>query len=246
MKQLPDGTYQLDGIDITALLLGPVMVIFGVLLSPFFLFAGISLLLLVAWSRTSFKVVAIFFAIVLFALISFFNLLVAPEILLSLLFGVGPASLAYVAALPLVFTGAVSILGIACGIKRNDHLTDAATVAFTICAFITAVILSLPPTPPADFITVVWAFLLNFLVLHFGYVVVFSLFYYAVHYAHHTGQKYFRHLKLVSLYNDPDQLESDERRQLEEIFGPAPPSVSPEETQVKPNNEIKVSPEVSK
>ncbi len=245
MKMLPNGTYQLDGIDITALVLGPVMIIFGLSLSPFFLFAGIGLLLLVAWSRTSFKIIAIFFAIMLFILIGFFSLLIAPEQLLALLFGAGPATFAYISLLPLIFTGTISILGITCAIKKNDKLTDSATIAFSIFAFITAALLAIPPTPSVEFTGVLWVFMVNFLVLQFGYVVVFSLFYYAVYYAHRTGKKYFQHLKVISLYNNPDLLEAEERKQFEEIFGPSP-MVGPEEINRKMNDAMKMPPEVEK
>ncbi len=218
MRQLQNGTYQIDGLDLAALITGPVMILFGLAVSPFFLFAGVGLLLLVAWGRPAFKVTAVFLAIVLLGLIGFFNLLIAPVQLLSLLFGVGPAALAYISLIPLIFTGAISIFGAVCAIKQSEKLANAATVAFFICAFLTAGLLSIPPIPPIDFTSVIWVFLVNFIIMQFGYVLVFSAFYYSVHFAHRAGRKYLKHLQFLAMAENPDLLDEEERKWYAAIF----------------------------
>ena len=238
MQQLPDGTYQLDGIDIFALVLGPIMVLFGFLLSPFFLFAGIGLLLLTAWATSKIKLLAIILTIVLLFLIGTFNLLLNPMALVTLVFGYTSGFL-----LPLVFTGTISILGITCGIKKSDSVTHVASIAFNICAFICAVILSLPPAPPLELFKFLWIFLANYVVIQFGYIIVFSLFYYAVHYSCHVVRNHFQQLRILDRwFQHPGVLTEEERQQYENIFGNSPPSGSspPDNSSTKKETEIKI------
>jgi MFS family permease len=226
MRRLPNGTYQVDGIDIVALVVGPILILSGFVLSSFFLFAGIALLLLTTWAHKSLKIIAIGLAIFFLFLLGLFDTLLSPVLIFGLLFGgYFISSLVYLSFLPLIFTGAVSIFGSVCAVKNNNKLANAATISFFIFALITAILIVMPSMPYIDDLqTIIWAVLANYVVLQFAYIIVFSMFYYAVYFAHRTGKHYLVHLKYLSEMKEEDSGDetlAEEQKRYAEIFGPA-------------------------
>ncbi|MHA1340802.1 MAG: hypothetical protein ACTSRZ_08030 [Promethearchaeota archaeon] len=180
MRRNEDNVYEIDVIDVIAMIFGTSMIIYGFMTDIILLLFGLAVFSLIIWGNIFLKIISIIFAIITFFSLNIILSIIDVVDFIRLSFGVKVFLANYLSLWPIIISGTISIFAVLYAIKEQRFYLNMSIIVFFISSGIISLYNSIRMVNENQLSTYIIFWLINFSIYLFAYILTFTIFYIAI------------------------------------------------------------------